>query len=117
MRASLEEKFLISTKREKAFISTGFNCWRDGTISFKKHQSKLCHREAVEAVISLPIEMSCGIGESLSNMCKQEKATNRKMFLTILHVFLSGEVKLKLIVTTLSYYFFELWFYPNSQHG
>ena len=84
MRASLEEKFLISTKREKAFISTGFNCWRDGTISFKKHQSTLCHREAVEAVISLPKEISCGAGESLSNMYKQEKATNRKMFLTIL---------------------------------
>ena len=84
MRASLEGKLLTSTKREKTFISTGFTCWRDGTICFKMHQSTLCHREAVEAVITLPMEISCGVGEALSNAYKQEKATNRKVFLSIL---------------------------------
>ncbi len=84
MKASSEGKFLTSTKREKTFISTGFTYWRDGTICFKKHQSTLCHREAVDAVITLPRDISCGVGEALSLAYKQEKATNRRMFFAIL---------------------------------
>lgn len=84
MRASLEQKLLVSTKREPTFINTGFGYWRDATIAFKKHQSSMCHKEASEAIITLPNQIQCGVGEALSKEYKEEKAINRKVFLIIL---------------------------------
>ena len=49
-----------------------------------KHQSSECHWEANEALILLPRQIQGDVGELLSQEHKEEKATNRKMFLKIL---------------------------------
>lgn len=55
MRAVLEEKLLVSTKREPAFISSGYTYILDiATTAFKKHQASAYHREAHEALFMLP---------------------------------------------------------------
>ena len=84
MKASAEGKFLTSSKREQTFISVGFTWWKDATIAFRKHQSSTCHKEATEAIITLPKLMKCGIGEAISSKIKEEVAISRKMLLVIL---------------------------------
>ena len=83
MRASKEGKFLASTKREPAFISRGFTYWKEATSAFRKHQASDCHREANEAVVVLP-KQTGNVGEMLSAELRDEKALNRKVFLTLL---------------------------------
>ena len=84
MTADYESKFLVSTKRDAAFISRGFTYWKEATTAFAKHQASECHREASEALILLPKQIQADVGELLSQEHKEEKATNRKMFLKIL---------------------------------
>ena len=84
MKADYEGKFLASTKRDAAFISRGFTFWKEATTAFAKHQASDCHREASEALILLPRQIQGDVGELLSQEHKEEKATNRKMFLKIL---------------------------------
>ena len=54
MRADHERKFLFSTKRDPAFLSKGFNYWKEATTAFKKHQESECHREASRVILSPP---------------------------------------------------------------
>ena len=84
MTAAHEGKFLVSTKRDPAFLSRGFTYWKEATTAFKKHQASDCHREANEALILLPKQVHGDIGELLSQQHQEEKATNRKMLLKIL---------------------------------
>ena len=37
MSAELKKTFLASTKRDPAFISKGFTCWKDGASAFNMH--------------------------------------------------------------------------------
>ena len=82
MRADHENKFLISTKRDSAFLTNGFSYWKEATTALNRYQVSDCHREATEAIITLPQQVS-DIGEIMSNEVKQQKAENRKMLLTI----------------------------------
>ena len=54
MSAAHEGKFLVSTKRDPAFLTRGFTYWKEATVAFNKHQSSDCHMEATEAMITLP---------------------------------------------------------------
>ena len=47
------EKFLVSTKREPAFVLKGFTYWKEGRKAFKKHQGSDCHRDAIDALVVL----------------------------------------------------------------
>jgi hypothetical protein len=78
------KKFLASSKREPAFVSKGFTYWKEATTAFRKHQSSDCHKEAIEAVVTLPKQVH-DVGELLSKAHKEEKAMNRRMLLKILH--------------------------------
>ena len=49
MRYEVEKKFLVSTKREPAFIFKGFTYWKEGPKAFKKHQGSDCHHEVMDA--------------------------------------------------------------------
>ena len=89
MRAFHEKKFLVSTKLQPSFVSKGFNNWKEATTSFSKHQTSNCHREACEAMLSLPNQIIGNIQEVLSNEVKEQKAGNRRMFLKILETLLS----------------------------
>ena len=37
----------MSKNKEAAFITTGFNNWKDATRSFESHRKSFCHKEAV----------------------------------------------------------------------
>ena len=54
MRAVSEGKLLTSTKRDPAFISSGYTYWKEATTAFKRHQASAYHREANKALIMLP---------------------------------------------------------------
>ena len=61
MTADHEKKFLSSTRRDQAFVSRGFVYWKEATIDFRKHQTSDCHKEATQAIASLPKEVR-GVG-------------------------------------------------------
>ena len=82
-RCEAEKKFLVSTKRDSAFISKGFKYWKEGPKSFKKHQGSDCHREAVDAIIVLP-RCTKDVGELQSVEHRAEKTRNREMLLLVL---------------------------------
>ncbi len=84
MQASFEGKFLTSTKRDPSFITKGFTYWKEATTAFRKHLQSECHKEATEALISLPQSIKGSIGEILNEEIKEEKEMNRKSFLVIL---------------------------------
>ena len=64
-------------------VSKGFCNWKDGTLSFRKHEQSLCHKEAVEVIVTLPATVN-DIGEMMSQQHAIEKERNRKVFLHIL---------------------------------
>ena len=96
---------LTAGNSEGAFISRGFSNWKDATISFRKHDSSSCHKEAFEKMITLPATTR-DIGEVLSSIQSSEKAENRKCMLKILSngrvVQLEGVVTMRPTVTSTS---------------
>ena len=80
--SALKHKKMKQCNAEPSFLSTGFSNWKDATVAFKKHQLSACH-SAVDVMITIPATTR-DIGEQLSQIHSQEKATNRRMFLKIL---------------------------------
>ena len=64
-------------------MSTGYSNWKNATLSFKRHESSACHREAVEMLITLPTTTS-DIAEQLSLQHSKQKEANRQIFIKIL---------------------------------
>ena len=64
-------------------ISKGFFNWKDATIAFRAHEKSLCHKEAVEIVLTLPTTTK-DVGELLSNAHAHEKAVNRHCLLKVI---------------------------------
>ena len=64
MTAEFEKKFLASTKRDPAFITTGYTYWKEAVTAFKRDANSACHREAIETVETLPAQVQ-DIGELL----------------------------------------------------
>ena len=64
-------------------MSKGFCNWKDGTIAFRKHESSLCHKEAVEKLLTLPATTQ-DVGEMLSGTLALDRANNRHCFMKIL---------------------------------
>ena len=84
MTAEFEKKFLASTKRDPAFITTGYTYWKEAVTAFKRHVNSACHQEAIETVETLPAQVQ-DIGELLLDASTQsEKALNRSVFKRIL---------------------------------
>ena len=78
MTAEFEKKFLASTKRDPAFITTRYTYWKEAVTAFKRHANSARHREAIEAVETLPAQVQ-GTGELLDASTQSEKALNRSM--------------------------------------
>ena len=74
MTAEFEKKFLASTKRDPAFITTGYTYWKEVVTAFKRRTNSACHRETIEAVVTLPVQVQ-DIGELLdaSTQSKQSR--------------------------------------------
>ena len=56
----------------------------NATMAFRKHQDSKTHREAIEAVITLP-KTTADVGELLSKAHREEKVAARDM-LTIIYI-------------------------------
>ena len=39
---------------DEAFTSRGFSNWKDAKVFFTKHEQISCHKEAVDAVVTVP---------------------------------------------------------------
>ena len=52
-------------------------------MSFRKHEQSLCHKEAIEMIVTLPATVH-DVGEMISQQHAMEKDKNRKVFLHIL---------------------------------
>ena len=78
MKASVEGKFLTSSKRDPAFISKGFTYWKEDISAFKKHQISATHREATEAVVTLPKEILGDIEEVISSAQKKKRKRRKQ---------------------------------------
>ena len=61
----------------------GFFNWKYGTVAYHNHEKRLCHKESVETVLTLPATTR-DVGEMLSSVYAREKAVNRHCLLKIL---------------------------------
>ena len=69
--------------KDTAFISGGFNNWKDGTVGFTKHEVSDCHKETVQVMKVIPYETQ-NVGEQLCHVDASNKRLNRRMLLKIL---------------------------------
>ena len=58
-------------------MTRGFSNWKDGTISFKKHERSACHCEAVDVVVTIP-STTQDVGMQLSQQFARQKEKNRQ---------------------------------------
>lgn len=71
-----------ATKREKAFISSGFSSWKDALECFRDHESSECHKISSTHETIIP---TCGnVKEMISKAAKTEMALNRKCLIKII---------------------------------
>ena len=75
-----EQNKLRTKYKDAAFISRGFNNWKDGTVGFTKHEGSECHKEAVQVI---PHETR-NVGKQLCHIHASNKRVNRRMLLKIL---------------------------------
>ena len=80
---ALRSKRMDMRRGDPSFSYKGFSNWKDGTIAFKKHESSVSHKEAMQVMVTIP--SSCpDVGEMLSKQHAKEKWDNRQCFLKIL---------------------------------
>ena len=68
---------------ELAFISKGFNNWKDASVKFKEHESSNCHKDSMIVTVDLPSSVK-DIAETLQRELTKQKSENRQMLLKIL---------------------------------
>ena len=68
---------------ELAFISKGFNNWKDASVKFKEHESSNCHKDSVVVTVDLASSVK-DIAETLQSELTKQKMENRQMLLKIL---------------------------------
>ena len=59
-------------KGESTFVSKGYSNWKDAVMAFKRHEGSDCHKSAMEAIATLPLQCK-DIGEQLSKQVASEK--------------------------------------------
>ena len=64
------------TVKDSAFLSAGFNNWKNAIIAFESHEKTATHKWAVEGVITLP-KITRGIGELISSAHAAEKCKSQ----------------------------------------
>ena len=72
-----------SARKDAAFLTKGFTNWKDATMSFTRHKVSDCHKEAFEAMITLP-KTTGDVAEMLLKSYSAEKKDNRQLFMKIL---------------------------------
>ena len=82
IQAYKEEK-LRASNLELAFISKGFNNWKDASVKFKEHESSNCHKDSMIVTVDFPSSVK-DIAETLQRELTKQKSENRQMLLKIL---------------------------------
>ena len=73
MQAMSKNEMMIQKCADKAFIDCGYTNWKDALAAFKKHEGTICHKEAVDVIVTIPrSHRDCG--EMLSMAHAAEKA-------------------------------------------
>ena len=63
--SAFKHKKLMSVAADVAFVTRGYQNWKDATAAFLKHESSSCHKQVVEQVVTIPSK-HCDVGECLS---------------------------------------------------
>ena len=74
IKAYKEDK-LQTPNLELAFISKGFNNWKDDVVKFKEHESSNCHKDSVVVTFDLPSSVK-DIAETLESELTKQKMEN-----------------------------------------
>ena len=77
IQAYKEDK-LRASNLELAFISKGFNNWKDASVKFKEHESSNCHKDSMIVTVDLPSSVK-DIAETLQRELTKQKSENRQM--------------------------------------
>ena len=80
---AFKEKKLKCGTADTAFITRGYQNWKDATIAFRNHESSACHKDAVAVMITIPATHG-DIGECLSSQLALEKQVNRECFMKLI---------------------------------
>ena len=78
-----EEDKLRTQNLKLAFISKGFNNWKDANVKFKKHESSNCHKDSAVVDVDL-LSFVKDIAETLQSELTKQKMEYRQMLLKIL---------------------------------
>ena len=82
IQAYKEDK-LRASNLELAFISKGFNNWKDASVKFEEHESSNCQKDSMIVTVDLPSSVK-DIAETLQRELTKQKSENRQMLLKIL---------------------------------
>ena len=74
---------LLTNTAESAFISTGFQNWKEAMRVMGRNEASGCHKEAVEKLIVLPATTT-PVEEMLSSQLSRERKAAREPILLIL---------------------------------
>ena len=74
---------LRSLCADPAFISRGYQNWKDATAAFRTHETSACHKESVQKIITLPATTR-NVIDVLSSAAAEERKCNQACFLRIL---------------------------------
>ena len=80
---AFKEKKLKCGTADTAFITRGYQNWKDATVAFRNHESSACHKEAVNVMITIPATHP-DIGVCLSSQLALERLVNRECFMKLL---------------------------------
>ena len=73
-KKAYQKKLLLLKHINHAFVSRGFNDWKEGTRAFQKHEKSQLHIESVDKVFNVKGD----IGEVLSVQHQMEKEANQR---------------------------------------
>ena len=68
-----KEDKLRASNLELAFISKGFNNWKDASVKFKEHKSSNCHKDSMIVTVDLPSSVK-DIAETLQRELTKQKS-------------------------------------------
>ena len=90
IKAYKEDK-LRTPSLELAFISKGFNNWKDASVKFKEHESSNCHKDSLVVTVDLPSSVK-DIAETLQSGLTKQKMENRQMLLKFYQIYVPWRV-------------------------
>ena len=56
-KQAADEKKLVATNSEPAYIKNGYSNWRDAVLNFTKHENSICQIDAVLKMVTTPKRM------------------------------------------------------------